>query len=180
MTCRDLTDFLAAYISRDLAPDVQSAFERHLALCANCRCFLQQYEQTVAAGRAACEACDDAPVPDDLVKAILSALKKEDTDWLVVPGFRGSGVPRFSGSEVPRFWFSDAPLHRHTGSPTRASPSRCQEPRAFRPAEDPVAGLKPGASCSEPQPGNLRTPEPGTRTPEPRNPGTPEPQVSED
>jgi len=76
MTCRDLTDFLAAYISRDLAPDVQSAFERHLALCANCRCFLQQYEQTVAAGRAACGWDDDAPVPDELVRAILSSIRE--------------------------------------------------------------------------------------------------------
>jgi anti-sigma factor RsiW len=74
MTCRDLTDFLAAYLSRDLAPDVQAAFERHLALCANCRRFLQQYEQTVAAGRAACGR-DDEPVPDELVRAILSSIR---------------------------------------------------------------------------------------------------------
>jgi anti-sigma factor RsiW len=75
MTCRDATDFLGAYLSRDLAPDVHAAFERHLALCVNCRRFLQQYEQTVAAGRAACEACDDAPVPDELVRAILNSIR---------------------------------------------------------------------------------------------------------
>jgi anti-sigma factor RsiW len=75
MTCRDLTDFLAAYVARDLSSDVHGAFERHLALCANCRRFLQQYEQTVAAGRAAFATDDDAPVPDELVRAILSAIK---------------------------------------------------------------------------------------------------------
>jgi anti-sigma factor RsiW len=77
MTCRDLADFLAAYVARDLPPDVQGTFERHLALCANCRRFLQQYEQTVAAGRAAFASEDDAPVPDELVRAILSSIRGE-------------------------------------------------------------------------------------------------------
>ena len=77
MTCRDLADFLAAYVARDLSPDVQGTFERHLALCTNCRRFLQQYEQTVAAGRAAFAGDDDAPVPDELVRAILSSIRGE-------------------------------------------------------------------------------------------------------
>lgn len=77
MTCRDLTEFLAAFVARDLSSDVQAAFERHLALCPNCRRFLQQYEQTVAAGRAACGCDDDAPVPDELVRAILSSIRGE-------------------------------------------------------------------------------------------------------
>jgi anti-sigma factor RsiW len=75
MTCRDLTDFLAAYVARDLSSDVQAAFERHLTLCANCHRFLQQYEQTVAAGRAAFGRDEDAPVPDELVRAILSSIR---------------------------------------------------------------------------------------------------------
>jgi anti-sigma factor RsiW len=75
MTCRELTDFLAAYVARDLSADVEAAFERHLALCANCRRFLNQYEQTVAAGRAACGHDDDAPVPDELVRAILNSIR---------------------------------------------------------------------------------------------------------
>jgi anti-sigma factor RsiW len=75
MTCRDLTGFLAAYVAHDLASDVQTTFERHLTLCVNCRRFLQQYEQTVAAGRAAFGQDDDAPVPDELVRAILSSIR---------------------------------------------------------------------------------------------------------
>ena len=77
MTCRDLTDFLAAYMARDLSSDVETAFERHLGLCANCRRFLQQYEQTVAAGRAAFGHDEDAPVPDELVRAILSSIRSD-------------------------------------------------------------------------------------------------------
>jgi anti-sigma factor RsiW len=78
MTCRDLTDFLAAYIARDLSSDVQTAFERHIALCTNCHRFLQQYEQTVAAGRAAFGHDDDEPVPEELVRAILSSIRGQD------------------------------------------------------------------------------------------------------
>ena len=75
MTCRELTDFLAAYVARDLSADVQAAFDRHLALCTNCRRLLQQYEQTVAAGRAAFGHDDDVPVPDELVRAILNSIR---------------------------------------------------------------------------------------------------------
>lgn len=78
MTCRDLADFLAAYVGNDLAPDVHSTFERHLGACQNCRRFLKQYEQTMAAGRTAFALVDEMPVPDDLVRAILSSLR-EDT-----------------------------------------------------------------------------------------------------
>lgn len=78
MTCRDLTDFLAAYVGNDLAPDVRSTFERHLAACPNCQRFLTQYERTMSAGRTAFALLEDGPVPDDLVRAILSSLR-EDT-----------------------------------------------------------------------------------------------------
>ena len=75
MTCRDATDFLDAFLAHDLAPDVQAAFERHLTLCLNCQRFLRQYEQTVAAGRAACGADAETPIPDDLVRAILDSIR---------------------------------------------------------------------------------------------------------
>ena len=77
MTCRDLTDFLEAYFGHDLAPDVRSTFDRHLASCANCQRFLTQYRQTMAAGRTACDMEAEAPVPDDLVRAILTALRQD-------------------------------------------------------------------------------------------------------
>lgn len=76
MTCRDLTDFLAAYLGDDLPPDVRTTFDRHLGACANCVRFLQQYKQTVAAGRTACD-MDETPIPDDLVRAILRSLRRE-------------------------------------------------------------------------------------------------------
>jgi predicted anti-sigma-YlaC factor YlaD len=79
MTCRDVTDFLEAYVAADLADDVRIAFDGHLKVCPNCRRFLLQYEATVIAGKQAYTLVEETPIPDDLVKAILSALKKEDT-----------------------------------------------------------------------------------------------------
>jgi anti-sigma factor RsiW len=76
VTCRDATEFLAAYVAGDLAPDVRGAFDRHLAVCVNCRRFLQQYEQTMAAERTALRD-EDAPVPDELVRAILSSIREK-------------------------------------------------------------------------------------------------------
>ena len=78
MTCRDLTDFLEAYTSHELADDVRVVFERHLEGCANCRVFLQQYEATVVAGKQAYVNIEESPVPDDLVRAIISSLKDDD------------------------------------------------------------------------------------------------------
>jgi predicted anti-sigma-YlaC factor YlaD len=74
MTCRDVTDFLAAYLAHDLAPDVEQTFSRHLGACEDCRVYLHQYEQTIIAGRSACSD-DKAQVPEDLVRAILTSLK---------------------------------------------------------------------------------------------------------
>ena len=75
MTCRELTDFLMDYLAGDLEPGARAEFEGHLALCANCRTYLRQYQDTVAAGRAAFATLgDDTPaeVPEDLVQAILA------------------------------------------------------------------------------------------------------------
>jgi len=79
MTCRDVTDFLEAYVAAELADDVRVAFDGHMKACANCRRFLLQYEATVMAGKQAYTLLEETPIPDDLVKAILSALRKEDT-----------------------------------------------------------------------------------------------------
>jgi hypothetical protein len=73
VTCQEATDFLGDFVAGALAPPVQAHFERHLDLCPNCRVFVDQYQRTIAAGRAACS--DEAPpLPDELVRAILASL----------------------------------------------------------------------------------------------------------
>ena len=76
MTCRELADFLGDYLSGELLPDASASFEQHLAECVNCRRYLAQYRRTIDLSRRAFEdvnATTPEDVPEDLVKAILSA-----------------------------------------------------------------------------------------------------------
>jgi anti-sigma factor RsiW len=79
VTCRELTAFIADYLSGDLPPDSKIEFERHLDVCPNCVTYLDGYQDTVRLGRHACDD-DDAPVPDTvpeaLIEAVLSARSK--------------------------------------------------------------------------------------------------------
>ena len=76
MTCRELADFIADYLSNALPGDTRAQFEHHLGACSNCMVYLEGYRETVKLGQAAFDN-PDAPVPDtvpeELVKAILAA-----------------------------------------------------------------------------------------------------------
>ncbi len=79
MTCREIADFLADYDADALTDDVRAAFERHLAVCPNCRAYLATYRATIAAGRrvfARPNADAAGEVPADLLAAILNVLRK--------------------------------------------------------------------------------------------------------
>jgi anti-sigma factor RsiW len=80
ITCRDATDFLAAYLEGELDEPVRREFESHLSICAQCRDYLEGYRRTVALGKKACR-CEEsealAEMPEDLVSAILKAAKKD-------------------------------------------------------------------------------------------------------
>jgi anti-sigma factor RsiW len=76
VTCRELTDFIADYLSGELTPTSKDEFDSHLGLCPNCRQYLADYQATVRLGKKAF--VDDgadvpADVPEDLVRAILAA-----------------------------------------------------------------------------------------------------------
>jgi anti-sigma factor RsiW len=79
MTCRELTEFLDAYLDGSLAAAKREEFDNHLAVCDSCVNYVASYRTTVELGRAALRAGDDAEaedVPDDLVRAILAAQKR--------------------------------------------------------------------------------------------------------
>ncbi|MBP9826597.1 MAG: zf-HC2 domain-containing protein, partial [Thermoanaerobaculia bacterium] len=40
LTCEEVLTFLLDYLSRELPPDEQGNFERHLALCPSCAAYL--------------------------------------------------------------------------------------------------------------------------------------------
>lgn len=79
MTCRELADFIADYLSGELPANVRTAFDDHLRVCPNCRKYLASYEETVKLGRRAFEHDDaelPADIPEDLVTAILAARRR--------------------------------------------------------------------------------------------------------
>jgi len=79
MTCRELTEFLSAYVYNHLPDDVRRRFDAHVVGCPECAAYLRSYAATVKLVKGAFDSADD-PVPDDvpedLVKAIITARRK--------------------------------------------------------------------------------------------------------
>ena len=75
MNCREMTDFLSAYLSGDMAPDEKARFEEHLRFCPPCVQYLDGFKQAIEVGRKCCEK-EKAPVPEDLIQAILDSRRK--------------------------------------------------------------------------------------------------------
>ena len=79
MTCREVADFLADYLSGTLAADTRAQFDRHLSVCPNCRAYLATYRATIALGRRAFAIPDadaETEVPAELVSAILDTVRR--------------------------------------------------------------------------------------------------------
>lgn len=79
MTCRELVDFLMAYLDGELPAAQREAFERHLSVCPSCVNYMATYKEAVRLGRQAM-VHTDAPVPstvpDALVQAVLAAARR--------------------------------------------------------------------------------------------------------
>jgi len=74
MTCQQLVEFIGHYRDNELAPDVRTQFEQHLAICPACVTYLKTYEQSVLLAKASADDPVPAEVPESLVKAILGVL----------------------------------------------------------------------------------------------------------
>ena len=79
MTCRELIAFLGAYLDGSLSRDVRLRFDAHLAASLECTAYLETYRRTVKLAKDAFRDPDGPvppEVPEDLVKAVLSARRK--------------------------------------------------------------------------------------------------------
>jgi anti-sigma factor RsiW len=82
ITCRELIDFLMAYLDEELPADQRELFDAHLEVCPPCQRYLKSYAETVRLGKQAFAPTDDAPplaVPPSLVEAILAARRTRTT-----------------------------------------------------------------------------------------------------
>jgi anti-sigma factor RsiW len=75
ISCREVLDFLAAYLDGELAPEVRADFEHHLTLCPACTDYLASYRATILLSRDAYGVDEPPPaeVPEELVEAILAS-----------------------------------------------------------------------------------------------------------
>jgi anti-sigma factor RsiW len=73
ITCEEVITFLLAYLSKELPPEKEHEFERHLAVCPSCVAYIETYRTTVSLGQRAC-ALDDDEAPPELGEALLSAI----------------------------------------------------------------------------------------------------------
>jgi len=79
MTCRELTEFLMAYVEGSLPAEERAIFDRHLSICPPCVTYVASYEATLNLERAAFAGPDEAvgeDVPETLVRAILASRGK--------------------------------------------------------------------------------------------------------
>ena len=75
LTCEEVITFLLDYLTKELTPEEEREFERHLAICPSCVAYLRSYRESVRLGRAAVrdEAGGKPPqLAAELVRAILA------------------------------------------------------------------------------------------------------------
>ena len=76
LTCEEVIGFLHELLARELSPEEEEEFRRHLSVCPSCLAYLQTYEQAMTLAREALRREADAEPPQlgaDLVRAILRA-----------------------------------------------------------------------------------------------------------
>jgi len=78
LNCREFTEFMMAYLERELPKAQRTSFEEHIRDCPPCLAYLDSYKETVALGKRVCELEDEAPadVPEPLIQAILRARER--------------------------------------------------------------------------------------------------------
>lgn len=77
MTCKEVIEFLMAYLDGELESPVRGEFERHLSRCSACVAYLDTYKKSVQLARGACAGGEGlGAVPDELAAAITAAIKK--------------------------------------------------------------------------------------------------------
>jgi anti-sigma factor RsiW len=80
LTCREICDFVMAWLDGELPQRERAIFAAHLALCRQCVNYLDGYKATIRLARESHETNPCAalpPVPEDLVKAILAARRHQ-------------------------------------------------------------------------------------------------------
>ena len=80
LTCREVEEFMLAYLEGELPLPQRVAFRMHILFCSECKAYLRKYKTSMMLGKRVFEDGDrDArdELPEDLVKAILAARRPQ-------------------------------------------------------------------------------------------------------
>jgi predicted anti-sigma-YlaC factor YlaD len=129
MTCNEVRELIPAFVSLELAPEVERSVREHLAICADCRAALEAVEPACGwALRLAAETDDDA---EPFVAAVMGGLRQRraerrlaGTRWRWLAAAAAVVVAFLAGTQVRR---GGEPAATASLSPTATA--------AVRPAE---------------------------------------------
>jgi anti-sigma factor RsiW len=75
ISCQELCEFLTHYMEGELPPAKRASFDGHLQECPPCRAYMHQLQEIVRLSKQClCTGPKPPPPPEDLVKAVLSAI----------------------------------------------------------------------------------------------------------
>ncbi len=78
ISCEEIETFIYDYLEGDLKGSKKLAFELHIKFCRECKEYLAALRRSMELSITAMEDADLPPVPDELVDAVLLALKEDD------------------------------------------------------------------------------------------------------
>ncbi len=73
LTCREMLDFVMAYLDDELPGDIRSEFERHLKVCPSCVNYLESYQRTIRLSKSVWRDLDE-PAETEAPKALINAI----------------------------------------------------------------------------------------------------------
>ena len=77
-TCREVIEFIRAYLDGELPASERATFEAHLRLCESCVAYIETYRASIAMARLTLSdaGADAPPVPKGLADAIMRSVRR--------------------------------------------------------------------------------------------------------
>lgn len=90
-SCQEICEFLSDFVDGQMSPPRRLAFEAHLKACPPCAEYMKQFALTIKLSKkCCCPGKPELPVPDDLIKAVCSAMKADQPSPASESGCCGS------------------------------------------------------------------------------------------
>ena len=79
-SCQEICEFLSDFVDGQMSEPRRLAFEAHLKACPPCAEYMKQFALTIKLSKkCCCPGKPELPVPDDLIKAVCSAMQVDSS-----------------------------------------------------------------------------------------------------